>query len=202
MAKAGQPFDPVFFIQTVPSPHGIVGCCRRVCSYVRVRCRVHGYLKPRPTPHSRHTRGRALGALCDGFCCWGPSECRPGPSEWTALSDAPATFFRKRRGGGRLAGIDSAGEVAAMLLGARQIVAVGRQLPVGVHNAKHIGMIGVRLVADTCRNGKVVEFLVFPDRSLVLKSRHLQRRCRELRGQSGEPIALEAFEVQSLTLGG
>jgi len=24
MAKAGQPFDPVFFIQTVPSPHGIV----------------------------------------------------------------------------------------------------------------------------------------------------------------------------------
>jgi hypothetical protein len=111
-----------------------------------------------------------------------------GVSPWSKRMDGLArrscyVVFRKRRGGGRLAGIDSAGEVAAMLLGARQIVAVGRQRPVGVHNAKHVGMIGVRLVADTGRNGKVVEFLAFPDRSLVLKSRHSQRRCRELRGQ-------------------
>ena len=82
-----------------------------------------------------------------------------------------------------MAGIDFAGEIAAMLLAARQIVAVGRPRPVGVHNAKHAGMIGVRLVADTGRNGKVVEFLASPDRSLFLKSRHLQRCCRELRGQ-------------------
>src|SRR5450631_4620184 len=97
--------------------------------------------------------------------------------------------FQKAPSGGRLAaGIDGAGEVAAMLLGARQIVAVGRQRPVGVHNAKYVGMIGVigvRLVADTGRNGKVVEFLAFPDRSLVLKSRNSQRRCGKLR--RGQP---------------
>ena len=116
-----------------------------------------------------------------------------GVSPWSKRMDGLArrscyVVFRKRRGGGRLAGIDSAGEVAAMLLGARQIVAVGRQRPVGVHNAKYVGMIGVigvRLVADTGRNGKVVEFLAFPDRSLVLKSRHSQRRCRKLR--RGQP---------------
>lgn len=82
-----------------------------------------------------------------------------------------------------MAGINSAGEVAAMLPGARQIVAVGRQRPAGVRNEKHFGMIGVRLVADTGRNGEVVELLASPDRSLVLESRQLQRRSRERRGQ-------------------
>ena len=59
-----------------------------------------------------------------------------------------------------------------MLFGARQIVAVGRQRPVGVYNAKQIG---VPLVADAGGYGEVIELLVLPVRALVLKSRHHQR---------------------------
>jgi hypothetical protein len=89
----------------------------------------------------------------------GVGECRPGPNdEWSASPGAPATtlFSESAEVAADWRGYAAA---AAMLLGARQIVAVGRQRPVGVHNAKHVGMTGVRLVADTGRNGKVVELL-------------------------------------------
>jgi hypothetical protein len=68
-----------------------------------------------------------------------------------------------------------------MLFGARQIIEVGRQRPFRVHNAKHVAMIGVRLVANTGWNKKVAEFLASPDSSSVLES------SRERRGPYPTP---------------
>ena len=59
-----------------------------------------------------------------------------------------------------------------MLFGAREIVVVGRQRPVGVFNAKQTG---VPLVADAGGYAEVIELLVLPVRALILKSRYEQR---------------------------
>jgi hypothetical protein len=96
----------------------------------------------------------------------------PSRSCYIAIESSCDIAIRAARRGGSFTRINCAGEVSAMLLDARQIVVVGRQHSIGPYNAKQTA---VPLAADAGGCGEVIELLVLPVRTLVLKSRHQQR---------------------------
>jgi hypothetical protein len=85
-----------------------------------------------------------------------------------------------------------------MLFCAGQIIKIGRQGPIRVHKAEHVRMLGVRSVADAGGYGEVMEVLVLPSRTLVLKSGCSKQLCGYLNCFGYVDGGLTSFDLSDL----